>query len=385
MFEKFLSFVRDIYGTKDFIPLHEPVFIGKEKKYLIETIDSTFVSSVGKFTDELEFRTTEYTGIKYAVITVNGTAALHIALKLSGVVPDTEVITQSLSFVATCNAITYCGASPLFLDVDRDTMGLSPENLQEFLESHCERRNDGFCWNKSTNKIVKACVPMHTYGFPLRIGKISRLCEKYNIALIEDSAESLGSFWSLNHHTGSLGQFAIFSFNGNKIVTAGGGGIIMTKDESLAKRAKHITTTAKVSHPWEFYHDEVGYNYRLPSLNAALGVAQMESLPFFVEKKRQLAQAYQEWGLQQGFRFVKEKENTRANYWLNVLLAENLKERDAVLDYTNNHAVMTRPAWVPMHKLPMFGYAYRDELTNTQWLADRIVNVPSGIPKSFLG
>jgi perosamine synthetase len=376
MFDDFVHFVRGLYGTDEFIPLYAPKFSGNEKKYLLETIDSSFVSSVGEFVNEFERKVAEYTGIKYAIATVNGTAALHVALKLSGVKQDTEVITQSLTFVATCNTIRYCGAKPVFVDVDRSTLGLSPQSLKVFLDECCELRDDGFCWNKSSNRLITACLPMHTFGLPVQLDEIKQICDRYNIELVEDAAESLGSLYK-GHHTGSTGKLSAISFNGNKIITTGGGGVILTNDEELAIRAKHITTTAKVPHRWAFEHDEVGFNYRLPNLNAALGVAQMEMLPAYVESKRRLAKQYQEWGDEHGLQFVKEPANTRSNYWLNMAIAQDQQHRDVMLEVTNNSNVMTRPAWIPMHKLEMNQDCQKGDMANTEWLFERIVNVPS--------
>jgi len=378
MFDGFVNFVRELYGTSDFIPLHEPLFIGNEKKYLLDTIDSTFVSSVGEYVDEFEKKIAEYTGSKYAIATVNGTSALHIALKLAGVEDGSEVITQSLTFVATCNAIRYCGAEPVFVDVDRDTLGLSPKSLEVFLDEYCEVRDDGFCWNKTSNRIVTACLPMHTFGFPVHLDEIKKVCDKYNICLVEDAAESLGSFYK-ERHTGTVGKLAILSFNGNKIMTTGGGGMILTNNEELASKAKHLTTTAKVSHKWNFEHDEVGFNYRMPNINAALGVAQLEVLPSFVEKKREVAKKYQEWGESNGMEFTQEPNNTKANYWLNTVITEDEKQRDEMLECTNKNKVMTRPAWTPMHRLSMNQHCQSSELKNTEWLFERIVNLPSSV------
>jgi len=345
-------FVQELYGTTEFIPLHSPRFDGNEKKYLLQTIDSTFVSSVGHFVDTFEQGIADFTGVNYAIATVNGTAALHIALRLAGVEPGTEVITQSLTFVATCNAIRYCGALPVFVDVDRSTLGLSPESLEEFMEEHCEVRDDGHCWNKSSNRRIAACLPMHTFGFPVELNKIKELCDRFHIEMVEDSAESLGSRYR-GKHTGNIGKLAILSFNGNKIITTGGGGIILTNDEIVAARAKHITTVAKVVHRWNIEHDELGYNYRLPNLNAALGVAQLEMLPSFIENKRCLAKKYQEWGTEYGLEFVVEPEEVQANYWLNTVVCANRDERDDMLKVTNENNVMTRPVWTPMHRLAM--------------------------------
>jgi perosamine synthetase len=378
MYKNFVQFVQNLYGTTDFIPLHAPHFQGNEKKYLIETIDSTFVSSVGGFVDKFERSVEDYTGAKHAIATVNGTAALHIALKLVGVENDSEVITQSLTFVATCNAIRYCGATPVFVDVDKMTLGLSAKSIEGFLEEYAEIRNDGKCWNKSSNKKITACLPMHTFGFPADLDAIKRICNKYSIALVEDAAESLGSQYK-NKHTGIFGKTAAISFNGNKIITSGGGGMILTNNDELAKHAKHITTTAKIPHKWDFEHDEVAYNYRLPNLNAALGIAQMESLPEYLKNKRKIAHAYQHWGEQNGLVFFNEPENTHANYWLNTVLTENREQRDEMLQQTNAMNVMTRPAWKPMHQLKINKNCQATSLTNTEFLFDRIVNVPSSV------
>ena len=376
MFEDFVSFVRSLYDSNDFIPLHAPHFEGKEKRYLLESIDSTFVSSIGAFVDQFENKVAEYTGIKYAIATVNGTAALHIALKLAGVEPNTEVITQSLTFVATCNAIHYRSAKPVFVDVDLKTLGLSPESLEAFLNQYCEVREDGYCWNKSSNCQVSACLPMHTFGFPVRLNEIKQICDRYHLEMIEDAAESLGSYFH-HQHTGSFGLIGVLSFNGNKIITTGGGGMILTNDEALATKAKHLTTTARVNHRWQFVHDEIGYNYRLPNLNAALGVAQMEKLPAYVENKRWVAQQYQQWGKKQGIQFTREPANSQANYWLNSIVVDNEDLRDKLLKVTNENGIMTRPAWTPMHKLSMNWDCQRDELSNTEWLFERLVCVPS--------
>ena len=378
MFDDFVHFVQDLYGTRDFIPLHKPCFNGSEKQYLLETINSTFVSSVGPFIQDFETRVAEYTGVQHAVATVNGTAALHVALILAGVEKNTEVITQSLTFVATCNAIHYCGAEPVFVDIDQSTMGLSPLSLEAFLGQHCEVRDDGCCWNKTSHRRVTACVPMHTFGFPVRLDEIKQICARYHIELVEDAAESLGSRYK-GQHTGHIGKLASLSFNGNKIITTGGGGMVLTNDEELAIRAKHITTTAKVPHRWAMAHDEIAFNYRLPNLNAALGLAQMESLPNYVDHKRWLALQYQEWGKEHGMKFFEEPDHTQANYWLNTVITQNQQQRDTMLKTTNQSNVMTRPAWTPMHKLSMNQNCQNQELVNTEWLFDRLVNVPSSV------
>ena len=378
MFDDFVRFVREIYHTSESIPLHAPVFNGNENEYIAKAIDSTFVSSVGEFVNEFEHNVANFIGAHYAIATMNGTAALHISLLLSGVKPDTEVITQSFTFVATCNAIRYCGAVPIFVDVDLSTLGLSPDSLEVYLDETCEVREDGFCWNKMTNRQVVACLPMHTFGFPVQIDAIQKICDRYRISLIEDAAESLGSTYK-EKHTGLVGKMSAISFNGNKIITAGGGGVILTNDEELAVHAKHITTTAKIAHSWDFMHDEVGFNYRLPNLNAALGVAQMEVLPDYLKNKRILAKRYQQWGKDYGIKFMQEPAQSKSNYWLNTVILPNKVERDAMLDFTNSNNVMTRPAWTPMHKLGMNSQYQKTEMKNTEWLFDRIVNVPSSV------
>lgn len=378
MSDDLVKLVREIYGTTDFIPLHEPCFNGNEKAYILETIESTFVSSVGAFVNEFEQKVADYTGAKYAIATVNGTTALHLALLLAGVESGDEVITQSLTFVATTNAIRYCGAHPVFVDVSRETLGLSPDSLEEYLVNHCEMRNDGYCWDTKSDRIIKACLPMHTFGFPAEPAVLREVCDRYNIVMVEDAAESLGSYDN-EQHTGTFGKLAVLSFNGNKIITTGGGGMVLTNDSVLASRAKHLTTTAKEPHRWAYSHDEVGFNYRLPNLNAALGVAQMELLQSHLSNKRELAGIYQAWGANHGVRFIKEPAATQANYWLNALISNDKAERNSILEITNDSGVMTRPAWTPMHKLPMNEECLRGNLDNTEWLYDRLVNVPSSV------
>lgn len=372
-----IDFIRQIYQTTEFIPLHEPRFNEREKALLMDCLDSTFVSSVGKYVDEFEKQIASYTGSKYAVATVNGTSALHVSLLLAGVVRDTEVITQSLSFIATCNAISYCGATPIFVDVDRKTLGLSVESLNAFLEEYGQLKN-GQCFNKKTKKRISACVPMHTFGHPCEIDEIKFICDSWHIPLVEDAAESLGSFYK-EQHTGTFGQMGAISFNGNKIITAGGGGAIITNDENLAKKAKHITTTAKVSHKWEFNHDMIGFNYRMPNLNAALLCAQLEKLHFFVDNKRQTANMYQDFCNQNGLNFVHEPDNSQSNYWLNAVLLNDLAEQQNFLEYANQQSVMTRPVWKLLNTLPMFQNSFAMPLENSQWLADRLVNIPSSV------
>ena len=306
-FSSTVNFIREIYNNDSFIPLHEPRFIGNEKKYLNECIDSTYVSSVGKFVDEFEKKIAQYIGAKYVIATTNGTSALHIALLLANVTNNDEVITQPLTFVATCNVISYCGAAPVFIDVDKDTMGLSPTALKRFLESSTTIENQQ-CVNNTTGKIIKACVPMHTFGHPCRIDEIKDICNEYYISLVEDAAESIGSFYK-DKHTGTYGHMGVISFNGNKIITGGGGGCIITNDEELAKKAKHLTTTAKVPHKWEYTHNMIGYNYRMPNLNAALLTSQLENLQTFLSSKRSIAMAYKEFFKDKPYGFVEEPTN----------------------------------------------------------------------------
>lgn len=379
MFEEAIQFIRSQYHTTEFIPLHEPRFTGREKEYLLDCIDSTFVSSVGAYVDRFEVMLAEYTGAKYAVVTVNGTAALHVALKLAGVRAGDEVITQPLSFIATCNAISYCGATPCFVDVDRDTLGLSPRALAIFLETQTEGDGKtGQRINRASRRPITACVPMHTFGHPCRIDEVVAVCNEYGIPVIEDSAESLGSKFK-GKHTGTLGQMGVFSFNGNKTITCGGGGAIVTNDKSLARRAKHITTTAKVPHRWEFVHDEIGYNYRMPNLNAALACAQLEQIDGFLKNKRELAEAYKAYVPTIGMSFVAEPEQARSNYWLNALILPDRESRDAFLKETNDAGVMTRPVWRLMNELEMFKDCPHGSLDSAIWLEKRVVNIPSSV------
>ncbi len=372
-----INFIKKIYSNKKFIPLHEPIFLGNEKKYVNECIESTFVSTVGKFVNEFEKKIAKYTGSKFAIATTNGTSALHVSLILAGLDRDSEVITQPLTFVATCNAISYCNASPIFIDVDRDTMGLSPSSLRIFLEKNTTVKNNK-CINNKTKKVIKACLPMHSYGHPCKIEEIKKICDEYYIFLIEDAAESIGSLYK-KKHTGTFGQLGTISFNGNKIITAGGGGCIITNNEVLAKKAKHLTTTAKVSHVWEFNHDIVGFNYRMPNLNAALLVAQLEKIDDFITNKRSLADKYEVFFKSINYNFFKEPKDSKSNYWLNCLILKDKRQRDQFLEETNANGIMTRPTWTLMNKLPMFRQAERDDLKNSEWLEDRIVNIPSSV------
>jgi perosamine synthetase len=376
--KEIVDFIQNTFNTKEFIPLHEPRFLGNEKKYLNDCIDSTFVSSVGKYVDMFEEQFAKKVGSRYAIATVNGTSALHISLLLAGVESDDEVITQPLTFIATCNAIDYIGAKPIFIDVELDTMGMSPKVLKTFLEENCELKNSK-CINKTTNKIIKACVPMHTFGHPCKVDEIKMICDNWNIILVEDSAESLGSYYK-NKHTGTFGQLGAFSFNGNKIITSGGGGVIVTDDESLAKKAKHLTTTAKVPHPFEYVHDEIGYNYRMPNLNAALIVAQLEQLDKFIDSKRKLALKYEEFfDTQKELDFIKESNDARSNYWLQAIIVKDLNKRDKFLKFTNENGVMTRPIWKLMNELDMFKDAQCSSLKNAKYLEERVINISSSV------
>ncbi len=373
-----VTFIRGQFNTDQFIPLHEPRFYGNEKKYLIDCIDSTFVSSVGKYVDDFEKRLAEYTGAKYAVACVNGTAALHISLIAVGVKQNDIVITQPLSFIATCNAIAYIGASHLFVDVDFDTMGLSPEKLKIYLQEFAIKKEDGFSYHKITDQKISACVPMHTYGHPCRIDELADICNYYNIVLIEDAAESIGSYYK-KKHTGTYGLIGTLSFNGNKIITSGGGGAIITNDEVLAKKVKHLTTQAKVPHRWEFVHDDIGYNYRMPNINAALMCAQLEQLNYFLENKRKLALSYKDFFKEEDIQFVEEPAHSKSNYWVCAILLENRKKRDEFLQFTNDNGVMTRPTWILMNKLIMYKNSLHGNLDNAQALEDRLVNIPSSV------
>lgn len=377
MYKDFINFVRDLYESKEFIPLHAPCFIGNEKKYLNECIDTTFVSSVGPFVDRFEDMVTEYTGAAKAVVCVNGTNALHLALLLVGVERDDEVISQALTFVATANAISYIGAHPVFLDVDRDTMGLSPIAVDAWLSENAELRNNK-CYNKITGRRIKACVPMHTFGHPAHIKDLEGVCDKYQIELIEDAAESIGSLYR-GKHTGTFSKVSAISFNGNKTITTGGGGLLLFHDELLGKYAKHLTTQAKVPHRWEFMHDHIGYNYRMPNINAALGCAQMECLSRFVDNKRETAELYKKYFADTDIQFFSEPADCRSNYWLNAVFLKDKRTRDEFLTYTNDHNIMTRPVWGLMNNLPMFASSQTDGLENTRWFEERTVNIPSSV------
>jgi len=432
-YKPIIDFIRSLYPNRETIPLHEPWFGGNEKKYVQDCIDSTFVSSVGKYVTQFEEMIRAYTGTKYAIATVNGTAALHIALKLAGVQPGDQVITQPLTFIATCNAITYCGARPVFVDIDRDTLGLSPDSLETWLAANAVVE-DGVCYylpridaNEDTrinaNKVpenklkvasdqngsatlldnshvpinsfadisasslasisgkqkISACVPMHTFGHPCRIDKIVEICSKYHIPVVEDAAESIGSCYK-GQHTGTFGKLGTLSFNGNKTITTGGGGMILTNDDELGPLAKHITTTAKKPHPWKFEHDMVGYNYRLPNINAALGCAQLEKLPEILKSKRETASAYRDFFANiKEIEYITEPQNSISNFWLNVILLKNIEEREVFLKYSNEHKVITRPAWILMNELEMFKNSITADLHVSKTIANKLVNIASSV------
>ena len=377
-YKKITDYIHDLYGTQDFVPLAVPMFIGNEKHYINECIDSTFVSSVGKFVDRFEEETAKYTGCKRAVVCVSGTNALHMSLMLAGVERDDEVLTQALTFIATCNALSYIGAHPIFIDVDKDTMGLSPVAVREWLAKNSEQKN-GECYNKRTGRRVKACVPMHTFGHPVHLDELIEVLKEYNIELVEDAAESIGSLYK-GKHTGTFGKVGALSFNGNKTITTGGGGMMLFNDEELGAFAKHLTTQAKIPHRWEFRHDHIGYNYRMPNINAALGCAQLEHIEEYVASKRETAKAYEEFFKDiPEIEFFVEPENTRSNYWLNAVILRDKEAQQNFLQYTNDNGVMTRPIWELMNRLPMFEHCENDGLKNTIWFADRVVNIPSSV------
>lgn len=377
-FKKTTDFIHELYGNQDFVPLSVPVFIGNEKKYLNECIDTTFVSSVGKFVDRFEADMEKYTKCSRAVVCVSGTNALHISLILAGVERGDEVLTQALTFIATCNALSYIGAEPVFIDVDLDTMGLSPTAVREWLEMNAEIKNNQ-CFNKNTRRRIKACVPMHTFGHPVHLNELVEVCNEYHIELVEDAAESIGSLYK-GKHTGTFGKVGALSFNGNKTITTGGGGMMLFNDEELGAYAKHITTQAKIPHRWEFRHDHIGYNYRMPNINAAIGCAQLEHIEEYVASKRKTAKIYEDFFKDiPDINFFTEPENCRSNYWLNVVILKDKDAQQEFLQFTNDNGVMTRPIWELMNRLPMFEHCQNDGLKNTTWFADRVVNIPSSV------
>ncbi len=378
MNESIIGFIKEVFQSTSPIPLHAPVFLGNEKKYLGECIDSTFVSYVGPFVTKFEEATAKYTGARHAIALVNGTTALHLALMVAGVKSQDEVITQALTFVATVSAIKYCDAHPIFVDSERATLGMSIPVLEEFLEKETFQGEDGFCYNRKTKRKIAACVPVHIFGHPCRIDKIQALCTKKNIALIEDAAESLGSSYK-GKHTGTFGDIGILSFNGNKTITTGGGGMILTDNEELAKKARYLSTTAKRPHRWEFFHDEVGYNYRMPNINAAVGYAQMEKIDFILSNKRELANIYRNFFHKKDVPFIDEPIDSTSNFWLNAISLSDRAARDSFLEASNNAGVMTRPVWTLLSKLPPYKSCQTTSLAEAQWLEDRLVNIPSSV------
>jgi len=364
------------------VSLHEPSLGGNEWAYVKDCLDSTWVSSVGQYVNQFESMLADFTGVKKVVAVVNGTAALHMALKLAGVEPGDEVFVPALTFVATANAVTYCGAIPHFVDSEERTLGLDPYKLTEYLKNIAQVHADG-CTNKLSGRQIKAVIPMHVFGHPVDLDPLVEVCQPYKIEMVEDAAESLGSYYK-GRHTGNWGKLSILSFNGNKTITTGGGGAIITNDERLGKLAQHLTSTAKIPHRWEYRHDAIGYNYRLPNINAALGCAQMEQLPKFLEQKRRLADRYRNnfQGIE-GVRFFTEPSFAKSNYWLNVLILDGAfsEKRDVVLEKTNDNGIMTRPAWRLMNKLPMFQDCPAMDLSCAENLAKRLINIPSS---SFL-
>ena len=377
--DQLVSFIREAYGSHGPIALHEPIFTGREKEYVNEAIDSTYVSSVGQFVNRFELDLAAYTGSQQAVATVNGTAALHVALVTCGVGNGDLVITQSLTFVATCNAIRYCGADPVFVDVDAHTLGLSPMAMRQWLDEHAFIDDQGQCRHTDSMRAIKAALPMHTFGHPADLDGLVAVCRDWQLVLIEDAAESLGSFYK-GQHTGTVGALGTLSFNGNKTITTGGGGAVLASSLALGARVKHLTTTAKQAHAYDFVHDELAFNYRMPNINAALGCAQLEQLTGFIKTKRELAMAYKAFLANSDWQFIDEPEACCSNFWLNAVLCENRYQRDALLNHLHSHGILSRPSWTPMHLLPMYAFCVRGALPQTEHLFDTLVNLPSGVP-----
>lgn len=372
---QFSKRVKELYG-KDFVPLHEPTFNELEVKYVTDCVKTGWVSSVGAYVTRFEEDLAKFVGVKRAVAVVNGTAALHIALKVAGVEADDEVLMPSLTFIATANAVSYCNAIPHFVDVHEETLGVDPFKLDDYLQQISEVR-DGGLFNKQTNRRIKALVPMHTFGHAVHLDELIALADKYHLVLVEDAAESLGTYYK-GKHTGSFGMVNAMSFNGNKIITTGGGGAILTDDEELADYAKHLTTTAKVPHKWEYVHDEIAYNYRMPNINAALGCAQLEKMNEFLERKRQITARYEQLIIDlEGVRLFKQPKSSDSNYWLQTLILDEIVDRNEVLAFLNENGVMSRPIWQPMHELEMFKGCPSMKLAVTDMLKKSIVNIPS--------
>ena len=372
-----LAFIRQQYPLLETIPLHTPVLGAWEKQALNDCIDSDFVSSVGPAINAFEQGIANIAKAKFAVATVNGTAALQLALLVNGVSVGTEVITQAFTFVGTANAISHCGAKPVFIDINRETLGLCPRALRAWLQNNTQNIN-GTCLNKTSGNAISACVVMHSFGHPAQITELLEVCQAFSIALIEDAAEAVGSLYQLAP-VGCRGSCGVFSFNGNKIITTGGGGALITNDVSMAQRARHLATTAKQTHAWHFYHDEVGFNFRLPNLNASLGLAQLKRLPQLLQTKRQLASRYRDFIKALGFEWVNEPEACQSNYWLNAILCADECERDNLLATAHDQGIYLRPAWQPLHQSPMYVHCQHDALSHTEDIAARLVNLPSGV------
>ena len=372
---EFANNVKQFYG-KEFVPLHEPTFNEKEVEYVTDCIKTGWVSSVGAYVNRLEEDLAKFVGVKRAVAVVNGTAALHIALKVAGVKAEDEVLMPSLTFIATANAVSYLGAVPHFIDVSFHTLGVDAEKLKNYLEQIGITKNNQL-YNRETGRRISALVPMHTFGHAVDIEGLLKVCDMYNVTLVEDAAESLGTYYK-GKHTGSFGKVSAISFNGNKIMTTGGGGAIVTDDDAIADYAKHLTTTAKIPHRWAYEHDEIGFNYRMPNLNAALGCAQLEKMPTFIQQKRDLTKHYEQWlSNLEGVHLFKEPTNTKSNYWLQTILLDEQINRDEVLSFLNEQGVMSRPIWTPMHHLAIYKNCPKSDLSVTEQLNRRVVNIPS--------
>lgn len=380
-FSEIKDYIKSLYPEMDPVLLHCPQFLGNEKKYLNECIDTKFVSYVSHFVTDMEEHIKKLTGAKCAVAMVSGTEALHMAMVAAGVKPGEEVISQPLTFAATSAVIVNCGAIPVYVDVDRDTMGMSPKSLKYFLENNTKQEG-GKCINKNTGRVISACVPMHTFGHPCRIDEIRTICDEHNLMLIEDAAESVGSFYK-GKHTGTFGKVSILSFNGNKTLTTGGGGMLLTDDEELAARAKYLSTTAKEPAKWGYYHKEAGWNLRMPGVNAAIGAAMLEYFDKIIDNKRETAEMYKKFFAELGIPFVTEPANCRSNYWLNAILLKDREEREQFLEFTNSNGVQTRPIWTLMYKMPPYEKCEYGDMTNSEWLEDHLVNIPSSVRTSL--
>lgn len=379
MFDQIISIIRNAFRQPEgFIPLHVPHFDNSDREKILSCIDSSYVSSVGQFVDQFEEKIEGYTGANKAIAVTNGTAALHLALVLAGVKRGDLVITQAVSFVATANSISYIGADPLFVDIDLRTLGLSADALESFFHNKTEVRDDGKCYHITSGKRIGACVPMHTYGIPTEIDRIVQICDVNAVPVVEDAAEALGSFYK-DQHVGTFGRLGIFSFNGNKIITCGGGAMVVTNDEELGKLGKHLTTQAKIPHRWKFAHDRVGYNYRMPNLNASLGVAQMDKMPVYLKNKQELTDLYEEAFSDLALQFLSAPLDSAPNNWLNAIRFKDIEERDAFLEYSNDREIMTRPVWELTHTLPMFEHCFHEDLSNSQKIHDTLVNIPSSV------